>query len=232
MSLQKSSAAVGESRFARLDGHAGEIALDVRRELGGGRIAAFGLLAQRLHHDGVEIAAQSAPQFSGMHAALGAHGLWSKGSSRVAIGRYFFFRPVNDSARFFGIGFANQSLHFQERLARRTIRPMAGQQFEEQYAQGIDIGCGSNRVPADLLGAGIFRGHRTPVGSSDQRRLETFGIQQFGDAKVQQSGHTAFCDQDIARLEIAMDHADFHAHTAPRNRLGEKAADGRRWRAW
>src|ERR1039458_354624 len=55
----------------------------------------------------------------------------------------------------------------------------------------------------------VFRSHGTPVRSSDQCSLEALGIQQFGDAKVQESGHTAFCDQDIARLEIAMNHQLF-----------------------
>src|SRR5208282_6911537 len=47
----------------------------------------------------------------------------------------------------------------------------------------------------------------TPIRSSDQRRsLKALGVQQFGDAKVQESGHTAFRDQDIGGLEIAMNH--------------------------
>jgi len=60
--------------------------------------------------------------------------------------------------------------------------------------------------PTHLLGAGIFR-HQASYGG----RLSRLGYQQFGDSKIQQlrcngDSATRLCDEDIARLEIPVDH--------------------------
>src|SRR5580658_9485960 len=158
MSAKKSPATIDDGGFAGPDRHACQITLDVPRELFDRDIPAFGLLAERLHHDCVEIAAQPALQLSWLQAALIAHGLRSNGSLCLAIARDLLLLPVNDSARFLGFSLANQPLHFQERLTRMAIWPMARQQFKEQYPQGIDIACGRNCAPANLLRARVFRG--------------------------------------------------------------------------
>src|ERR1022692_689844 len=132
MPAKESSATVGDGGLARLDRPSCQMALDVPRELVDRTIPAFWLLAQRLYYDGIEITAQSAPQFSRLHTALGAHRLQSNCRSLIAVARHVFFRFVNDNARFFGLSFANQPLHFQKRLGRAK-RPMAGQQFKKQY---------------------------------------------------------------------------------------------------
>src|ERR1700693_5455487 len=173
--MKESSAPIGDGGYAGLYRHASQIALDVLRELLDGSISALGFLAQRLHYYGVEIATQTALQLSRLQAALLAYRLRSNVSSHPAIGRYLFSPLVNGGARFFEVSFANQPLHFQKRLASRVIRSMAGQQFEEQYPQGIDIGCGRDRVPTNLFWARILRGHRAPVSSSDKCSLEDLG---------------------------------------------------------
>src|SRR5271169_137838 len=169
MPVKESSATIGDSGFASADRHAFEISPDVLRELFDGTVPAFGLLTECFQHYGVEVAAQPALQFSRLQAAaLIAHILRSNSCLCLAFVRDSFFYPANDSARLFGLSFANHPLHFQKRLTRRAIGSMAGQQFEEQYRQRIDIGCGGDRVPANLLWAGVFRGHWTPVSSSNK----------------------------------------------------------------
>ncbi|MGA9498441.1 MAG: hypothetical protein WBV41_21445, partial [Terriglobales bacterium] len=75
MSAKESPATVGDSGLARLNGHSRQIPLNVLRELFDSPIPAFGLLSQRLQHDGIEIAAQPALQFRWQEAALVAHRL-------------------------------------------------------------------------------------------------------------------------------------------------------------
>src|SRR5208282_724654 len=168
MPVKKSPATVSDGGFAGADRHARQIALDVLRELGDGTIAAFGLLAQRLDHDGVEIAAQPALQLSRLQAALDAHRLRGNGGSYITTVRYFFLLLANDGAWFLRLSFANQPLDLEKRLARTAVGPMAGQQIKEQHSQRIDIGCGRDRLPANLFWARVFRGHGTPVRASDQ----------------------------------------------------------------
>ena len=48
-----------------------------------------------------------------------------------------------------------------------------------------------------LLGAGVFRG---------QDRLAALGIDQLGDPEVDELGHPVGRDQDVARLQVAVDH--------------------------
>ena len=86
-------------------------------------------------------------------------------------------------------------------------RPPAGQQLEEQQAEGVDVGRGGDRLAGELLGAGVL-GRReaqrrarlpSPVGAG------RFRVEELGDAEVEEPHLAALGQQDVGRLEIAMD---------------------------
>jgi len=151
---------------------------DIFNELVNGGVALFGLFAKRFQDDGVEIAFESAA------------------SEGPAQGDTWPFRLL----------FANHPLDFQTRASCGAIRPAAREQLIQQDTQGIDVRRFGDRLSTHLLGAGVLQGHRTPLGSRDQRRLEEFRIQQLGDSEVQEPGHSILGDQNVARLEVAMNH--------------------------
>ena len=122
MPVKESPATIGDGGFAGPDRHACQIALDVLRELFDGTIPALGLLAQRLHHDSVEIAAQPALQFSRLQAALVAHRFRSNCSSCIAIARCLFFFPVNRRCSVFRGQFRKPAAPFPKETGPQSDR--------------------------------------------------------------------------------------------------------------
>jgi hypothetical protein len=63
-----------------------------------------------------------------------------------------------------------------------------------------------DRLAADLLGAGVLGRHRQPSGARQvDRYRHQFGVEEFGDAEVEELRGPVGGDEDIAGLEIAVD---------------------------
>ncbi len=93
-----------------------------------------------------------------------------------------------------------------------AVRPLAGEQLEEHDAQRIDIGRGSHRLRAELLGRGVVRRHRA---ADVARQLLVGGgvvCEQLRHAEVEQPHAAARRDEDVARLQVAV-------HDQPRMRM-------------
>ncbi len=76
----------------------------------------------------------------------------------------------------------------------------------EQHAEGIHVRGGGDRVTLDLFGRGVVRGQRAPGFSRERGPLVlAIALEQLGDAEVEQLDLALGGDQDVRRLEIAMD---------------------------
>ena len=74
-------------------------------------------------------------------------------------------------------------------------------------AQRIDVGGGGDRLAANLLGTGVIERHGAQLGTRLGRGQSVeFGADELGDAEIQELRHSVRGDQDVAGLEIAMDH--------------------------
>ena len=89
----------------------------------------------------------------------------------------------------------------------QVVGQAAGQELVEHHAQGIDVARGGQGLAADLFRTGVVRGHETPGGDRHRRvGAGQLGADQLGDAEVDQLGHAVDPDQDVAGLEVAVDH--------------------------
>ena len=79
----------------------------------------------------------------------------------------------------------------------------AGEQDVQQYPEGINVRRGCDRLAADLLGAGLI-GCKRMCGSLLSRR--SAGSQQLRDSEIHQPWDTLICHQNIAGLDIPMNH--------------------------
>ncbi len=83
---------------------------------------------------------------------------------------------------------------------------MPGQQLEQQHTELIDVAGRRDRFPAHLLRRGVFRRHDADAGPRLRpRRRERFRIEQLGDAEVEKLHRPIGVNQDVARLQVAMD---------------------------
>ncbi len=83
----------------------------------------------------------------------------------------------------------------------------AGEQLEEQDAQGVDVGLGADRFGTDLLRGDVGR-RADDAGQHGIAGL--LGVAQvLGDAEVSQVGVLVFVEQDVGRFQVAVD--DAHA---------------------
>ena len=88
-----------------------------------------------------------------------------------------------------------------------TLRAAAGKHLIEQHSEGVHIARRSRRLAAQLLRAGVSRGHHAKPGGGWFRRMGwNIRIEQFRDAEIQQLGRAIGGDQNVAGLEVAMDH--------------------------
>ena len=119
------------------------------------------------------------------------------------------------------------------RAAGELIRPAAGEQFVQQHAERVDVGGGRDHLAADLFRAGVFRRHqREAVRRGRVRLAAKVGIEQLGDAEIEQLGRAVGGHQDVGGLDVAMDDqvlvrvlhrcADFREHLE--SRRGVQAA--------
>jgi hypothetical protein len=89
--------------------------------------------------------------------------------------------------------------------AGKNVRRVAGHQAIENDTKRIDIGGCCDLIAANLLGAGEFRSHGPGVCAIGIEGLEVeFGIEELGDAEVEELGLPFRRDENIGRLQIAM----------------------------
>ena len=90
------------------------------------------------------------------------------------------------------------------------VGTVAGQQAVEQHAERVDIAGGGDRLAVQLLGTGILRRHRLHGGEGRRRvgdgGFQGVGVEQLGDTEIQQLDGAFLGDQDVLRLEVAVDH--------------------------
>ena len=122
----------------------------------------------------------------------------SPGGSRIDAG--------DRRARTHRLRFADDAHDVGRRAAGEPIRQPAGEQFVEQHAERVDVGGRGHRLAANLLGAGVFRRHQLQAGRGRRERLaRELGIQQLGDAEVQQLGRAIGDHEHVGRLDVAVD---------------------------
>ena len=84
----------------------------------------------------------------------------------------------------------------------RGVRVLPGQEHVKQHPELIDVGSRRHRLPANLLGTSVVgrqESHRAPGSFVDLRG------QELRDAEIEQLGDALCGDQDIRRLDVAMD---------------------------
>src|ERR1700682_443489 len=99
MPMDKFPTAVEESRSTGFNRHARKVPLNIFRECFRGRITMFGLLANCLHDNGVEIASQAARQLFWPNRSRFSNHLRGDCGSRAAITRPPFIDPANCGTR-------------------------------------------------------------------------------------------------------------------------------------
>ena len=160
-------------------------------------VTVFGPLGQRAQHDVVEIAgnrADHAPALTGLEP--GAVTLQGQR------------RPQR-------VGVQDRLLPGRGGVARGPVGFAPRQQLVQHHAEGVDIGHRGDRLAAHLLGRGVVQGERTR-GVAGLLGGVFLGIEQLGDAEIEQAHMAVRRDQDVRRLEVQM-----HDQT------GVRMADGR-----
>jgi hypothetical protein len=83
-----------------------------------------------------------------------------------------------------------------------SVRPLPGQHFVKDDAQTIDVGAGIDAVP---LAAGLFRAHVRRSAGELRAGAEVHVAQSH--AEVGHHGPALFVEQDVGRLDVAVDQA-------------------------
>ena len=172
--------------------------LQVCRKLLRGGVATCRVLAHRHHHDVVEIATQipAKPRRSGR--ARGSN----VGHQFGRFARGFF----NHRARQRRLLLADDLFHVGEAAAHQLERAATTQELEQQYSQDIDVAGGGDGVAAHLFRTGVCGRHHAVVDVSHRHGVGRMaGIEQLGDAEVQQLHLARRGDQDVVGLQVAMD---------------------------
>ena len=178
---------------ARQHGNAREVPADVLGQLVRGGIAQLGFLAHRLQDDRVEIAAQPPRQARDRFAARGHRRLGPRARLR------------HRRARPLGIPLADHPDQLLRIAGRDAVRLAAREQLVQHDAERVDVARGRDAAAAHLLGARVLGGHEPHLGAGLRRRLgRAVGLEQLGDAEVQQLRHPGGSDEDVAGLDVAV----------------------------
>ncbi len=156
-----------------------EVALYVLGERRDRRVAFHGQPLQGLEHDGVEIATQRTPPRLRRLRAGPAGG-----------------QPIDGQGH--GLG------HGRRCRTVQPVRPHVGEQFVEHDTERVDIARRADRLAEDLLRAGVLR-REGAAGFAGEFGLDgRAGVQQLGDAEVQQAHLARGGDEDVGRLQVAV----------------------------
>ena len=167
---------VAERGRPRLDRQPLEVPAHVVGEGGDRRVALARLLAQRLHRDRVEVAGDRPATLRRRDGG---------GRRRVAL---------EDLAR-------QLLLRALPRLAEGVP---VGEQLVEEDAERPDVARRGHSLAAELLGRGVAR--REPsLGEARGVPVRLLGVQDLRDPEVEQLRHAGGRDQDVPRLEVAVD---------------------------
>jgi hypothetical protein len=191
----------GRARGHRL---ASKMAPDVVGEFPGGFVAMGPLLFEGLHHDAVQIRAQAAGQAARVAAAILGHRGQFVGRQAGKPDRGFGWCLLAEQPAKVGVIAGQQGAGVEGRLA--------GQQFVEQDSERVHIGAGVDIVAAQL---GLFRTHvgrgaEQFVGVGEDGGVVRVRLGGLGDAEVDDLGHGSIVlegDQNVARLDVAVEHA-------------------------
>ena len=126
-------------------------------------------LLQRLQHDGVEIAAQRAPQFRVSHGVA---------------------RPGR-------LGGEDRLFERSPGVALEPVRARAGEQLEQQHAEAVDVGPRADRLAGDLLRRGVVGCQHTRAVLREFGHVAQAIGQQLGDAEVEQLDLTLRIDEQV-----------------------------------
>ena len=160
------------------------------------RVPAGGLLAQRLGHDVVEVAAQR------RRAACAAS--WRGGPASAAAAPRVARRRPHRTARAGSVSTMARISSAGE-LAVAARRVPAGQQQVEQHAQRVDVGGGGDVAARELLGRRVLGRQRRFALAGERRPLSRLvALQQLGDAEVEQLHLAVRGHQHVGGLEVAV----------------------------
>ena len=184
--------AVEERRRGRLDGPTVEEALDVLGEGTGGGIAARRVLLQTAHHDPVQVGGEVVDRRMSRLVAAGSQLPATRARTRRVLREDGL--PQLPIAR---------APHVEGRLP--------DEQLVEQHPQRVHVGPRVDvRTRLELLGAHVRRSAdgmlpREVVGDLVQRRRRGLGDTEVDDLRLRVAVDLG--DQDVRRLEVAVDHS-------------------------
>ncbi len=179
MAAHDAAQSVTSGATARPDRPPLEVIAQVGGELGDRAVALLRLGAQRLEEDGVEVARELA--------------------SETPFFRFARRHPATRRLHALPRQLAGQ----RDRRARRApVRQVAGEQLVEHDAERVDVDASGRRLAEDLLGRRVLRRHQAGVGPGQRADLR---LEHLGDAEVEELGHPGGVDQDIRRLQVAVD---------------------------
>ena len=95
--------------------------------------------------------------------------------------------------------------HFRLRDSGEMEGAVLGEDLIQQHTKRVDVGGGCNGFGANLLGTGIVGRKQAIRGNSGIGVSGRIVIEQLGNAEVKQLRHAIFRDENVFRLEIAMD---------------------------
>ena len=154
---------------------AAQIAIEIVGECGCGRVALARLLLERLEHDRVEIAAQVSR---------------CRALARDGAGCAHF---------------ARQHVPVRRERALERVRSLAREQLVRDYAERVHVALGRDRAARDLFRRRVL-GREHAYTDLRQRLVRGAAfLDELGDAEVEQVNLSLRVDQDVGRLEIAMD---------------------------
>ena len=84
-------------------------------------------------------------------------------------------------------------------------RMLAGEQVVEEDADGLEVGRGRDGLALELLGAGTLRGEGAKGLGEGIGKAELGGVEHLGDAEVEDLDGARESDEDVGRLEVAVD---------------------------
>ncbi|MCI0586633.1 MAG: hypothetical protein L0323_07315 [Planctomycetes bacterium] len=107
-----------------------------------------------------------------------------------------------------GVLLDEEARHLGEGSSLEVVGHPSGEELVGDHAERVDVGAGVDRLrpPRELLGAHVGeRAHDLPGAGVERRRLEV-GLRDPGDAEVEDLRLAAAVDEDVAGLEVAVDH--------------------------
>ncbi len=166
------------------NGQALAVSTQILSELLHRRVATLRFLAQRLQHDGVEVAREAT----------------TKLVRRVASG----LAHSNGGARLERFLLTNRSCHFVVASGRFPVGLASGEKNVEDDSEGINVARSRDGVSSDLLGTGEGRRQKTYL---RHRLLERcrLGLENLRHAEIEELGNAFFGNEDVAGLDVAVD---------------------------